>query len=486
MKHRYPLLVVAITTIGVGGSQVMGGCAAEPKSNSSSSGSSGSDGGGGTTSSGDGGTTSSSGSGGGGGTGGSTGPCELDCSQIQAPVCQLAQCNVQTGQCEVVPDDDGTTCDDGVFCTIDDACAAGLCAGGPANDCGMTPAECEEVVCDEQAQSCSGQALANGSTCTPTDLCQEGATCTNGLCSGTPKDCFFQPVPDDCHVSECNPQNGQCEPVAGNEGGACTDVNDLCTVGKTCTAGVCVGGSPMNCSQLTQGCVLGVCDTNTGQCTTQNLNNGDPCDDLDACTENETCQSGSCLGGQPVVQCVHSDGCCPSGCTATNDLDCACNLGKIRITELFIGGTDYIRLHNPTTCALDLDPMEIFFDDSSLTDLTFNMPTHVLAAGANVYVIESGATGTDTSTGSNITFSGTRGGAVILCDGPCSSSSNVVDVVAFSEGAPHGPLPAGISFSPAGLTGINETTQSYLRAATIGTTPNSLAAGWTMGAKTKP
>ncbi|RLB54517.1 MAG: hypothetical protein DRI90_20170 [Deltaproteobacteria bacterium] len=66
---------------------------------------------------GDGGSNSTSGSGGstssGGGEGGTTSgsggeggssPCAVDCSQIQAPECQVAQCNAQSGQCEVVAD----------------------------------------------------------------------------------------------------------------------------------------------------------------------------------------------------------------------------------------------------------------------------------------------------------------------------------------------------------------------------------------------
>ena len=130
-------------------------------------------------------------------------------------------------------------------------------------------------------------------------------------------------MPDDCHESVCNPQNGQCEPVPGNEGQPCTDANDLCTVNKTCASGVCQGGVAKDCSQLTQGCVLGVCDVNTGQCTTQNLNNGDPCDDLNPCTTGELCNNGACSGGTPVTACQNGDQCCPSNCTPQNDTDCA-------------------------------------------------------------------------------------------------------------------------------------------------------------------
>ncbi|MBW2456706.1 MAG: hypothetical protein JRI68_19475 [Deltaproteobacteria bacterium] len=306
------------------------GCASGQQTETDDNGSS-SSGTGGTSSGGGTGGTASGTGGSSSGTGGSSSNCDVDCTQIQAPMCQVAQCNEQTGQCEVVAESDGTSCDDGVFCTVDDACVAGICAPGPENDCGISPAACEVISCDEQSQTCASVASQNGDPCVdPNDLCLENATCLNGLCQGTAKDCFMQPVPDDCHISECNPQTGQCEPVVGNEGGPCTDANDLCTVSKTCAAGVCQGGSPKVCSQLTQGCVLGVCDVNSGQCTTQNLNNGDPCDDLDPCTSGELCTNGSCIGGTPVTQCIANDNCCPSGCTVNNDADCA-------ITDLDIG-----------------------------------------------------------------------------------------------------------------------------------------------------
>src|SRR5690606_13241213 len=171
----------------------------------------------------------------------------------------------------------------------------------------------------------------NGTACESTDLCQVGSTCVNGLCSGgTTKDCFFEPVPNDCHVAVCNPNTGMCEPVAGNEGMACTDLADLCTINKTCSGGNCTGGTPKDCSHLTMGCNLGICDTATGTCTTQAVMDGQLCDDLDACTTGEICNLGSCGNGTPVTTCSQTgDGCCPSNCTAVNDIDCACMTGSL-------------------------------------------------------------------------------------------------------------------------------------------------------------
>lgn len=273
--------------------------------------------------------------------------CGMDCSTIDTPACQVAVCNDGTyqgtvGQCVVVDDEDGTACDDGAFCTTDDSCQAGQCVGGPVNDCGMAAAECEEVVCDDDSDSCAIAAANEGMSCTSDDPCTVDASCSAGQCvGGTPKDCFFAPVPNECHVSVCNPNTGACEPVPGNENGACTDPNDLCTVDKTCTAGQCVGGQPKDCSQLTSGCNVGVCDPTTGVCGTMAAGEGNLCDDLDACTTGEICTSGVCGGGDPVTTCSQTgDGCCPSNCTDQNDYDCAC-------PGTFVNGT-CVYLTDPT------------------------------------------------------------------------------------------------------------------------------------------
>ncbi len=283
-------------------------------------------------SSGTGGTTSSSTSGSTGGSGGSGGSaCEVDCSLIETMPCQIGVCDEQTGECVIASDADGEPCDDSLFCTVDTVCSQGSCQGGSEHNCGWNPGPCDQVSCDEQSQTCSLSQLPNGTACLSDDLCLENTTCTNGTCGGgQAKDCFFFPVPNDCHVPECDSGTGQCVAVAGNEGQACTDPNDLCTVNMTCASGSCQGGQLLDCSYLDQGCIQGTCDVNNGQCTTEPAPNGSPCDDLDACTNGETCTGGNCSGGTSVMQCLAGDYCCPSNCTPQNDADCA-------ITELDIG-----------------------------------------------------------------------------------------------------------------------------------------------------
>lgn len=269
--------------------------------------------------------------GGDGGAGGVVGPCGQDCGAIATPQCYESVCNEgqhpgPVGQCVVVPVDGGT-CDDGAFCTTNDTCSGGVCVGGPPNDCGLRPGACDEVVCNESTDSCDLVAVANGAPCTSDDLCQVGTTCIGGACGGgTTKDCFFAPVPNECHVAVCNPTNGDCEPEPGNDGESCTDLSDLCTVGKTCASGSCTGGSPKDCSIMTQGCNVGICDTASGNCTPMPVGEGMACDDLNPCTTGEICTSGTCGGGTPVSQCIGGDLCCPMGCTEANDTDCGCTI----------------------------------------------------------------------------------------------------------------------------------------------------------------
>jgi hypothetical protein len=73
----------------------------------------------------------------GGGVGG--GPCTRT-------VCDAAGCRV-------VAEADGATCDDGLYCTIDDVCRAGVCGGAPRS-CDASVDACVTVACDESADAC--------------------------------------------------------------------------------------------------------------------------------------------------------------------------------------------------------------------------------------------------------------------------------------------------------------------------------------------
>ncbi len=198
----------------------------------------------------------------------------------------------------MIASDNGSECDDGQFCTINDACLEGVCVGGAANDCGMTAETCQVITCDEAGKICTQAAEPDGAACVSDNLCEVGASCTAGVCVGTINECFFAPVPDECHVALCNPSTGMCEPFVGNDGGSCTDPATPCTSNKYCDGGTCVGGQPKDCSSASSDCAVGVCDPNTGMCLPQALAVGSSCPSAtDSCNNGECDANGVC---QPV------------------------------------------------------------------------------------------------------------------------------------------------------------------------------------------
>lgn len=265
-------------------------------------------------------------SGGGGGTGGSAGggPCGMDCSTIETDQCLRAVCDEADGICVVEPATNGLACDDGLFCTIADRCFESDCLGGGQNLCGIDPLPCQNVICNEAAQDCSLQAKAEGADCDAPDLCIINAHCSGGSCEGEPRNCLYGQVPDECHVSECNPQNGECEPVIGNEGLPCVDPANPCQVDGICSGGVCTNTQPKNCSSETDPltCTVGVCNSSNGDCEGQVLPDNAACDDLNPCTFNERCLLGVCTPTGAILNCGPADGCCPVLCDENNDVDC--------------------------------------------------------------------------------------------------------------------------------------------------------------------
>ena len=191
----------------------------------------------------------------------------------------------------------------------------------------------------------------------------------------------------------------------------------------------------------------------------------------------EGCDDGGTMAG---------DG-CDATCQVENGFECTgepsvcgpCtpDAFDLRLTQLSIGD-DYVDLTNPSTCAIPLGGLNILFDDSSFTDLDFALPVQDILPGQTLRVFEPGGSG-DINTGSNIFFDVSRGGSALLCTGTCTGPSDVIDVVSFSEGEPAAALPPGVTFSPAGLSGmVNQFMEVYARVDFVGVSPNLLASDW--------
>jgi len=296
------------------------------------------------------------------GTGGADlGPCGIDCSQLDTPECTVAVCN--TGEvlgplftCIVIAAPKNTPCDDGKFCTLGDTCDGGSCVGGPQNNCGIKPDPCSAITCFEDSKSCDVTPVNDGSPCTPTNLCQVNGVCKIGECIGQPKDCSFSPL-SECNVVGCEPATGKCvgTPDPNKDNRPCVLTGDLCNIKRTCQNGQCSGGEPKDCSALTAGCQLGVCDPASGlcgqtpapvgtacsegiaECSVGTCNakgvcdpmsapDGGGCNDYNACTTADKCASGICVGGSPVADCsvYLQEGFenCSNGWTLGGDWEC--------------------------------------------------------------------------------------------------------------------------------------------------------------------
>ncbi len=207
------------------------------------------------------------------------------------------------------PDQNGQIlCDDGDACTTVDTCQAGVCTGGEPIEC-QAGDDCHGAVCNPQSGQCEYPVLEDGTACDDQDECTQGDTCQAGQCeSGQPVVCQAS---DQCHeAGQCDPQTGVCSDPQKQDGTTCDD-HDACTTTDTCQAGVCTGGDAIEC-EAPDDCHEAVCDPQSGQCEQSALQDGTACDDQDKCTQGDTCQAGQCESGQPVV-CQASDECHEAG-----------------------------------------------------------------------------------------------------------------------------------------------------------------------------
>ena len=221
-------------------------------------------------------------------------------------VCTDDKCN-GVGLCLHV--NNTVPCDDGNFCTLNDACASRVCVGAQRN-CSGAGDQCNNGVCDEMADACVPQPKADGVSCDDGDACTQGDSCLVGACVGA--DPVVCTALDQCHVAgECDPATGACSDPEKVDGVPCDD-GDGCTQADSCLAGICVGADPVMCTALDQCHVAGECDPATGVCSNPEVPDDTPCDDSDLCTLLDTCEQGVCGGADPVF-CTALDQCHVAG-----------------------------------------------------------------------------------------------------------------------------------------------------------------------------
>ena len=278
-----------------------------------------------------------------GGGDAASGPCTYaeDCTAF-SDTCNVGACI--NGACAKVAANDFTPCDDGKTCTQNDFCQAGVCSG-PARSCPASDS-CHVGSCDLDLDACIEVPGNDGNGCIDDDPCSLTGACSGGVCApGLPVDCSFLDGP--CSVGSCDPQIG-CVSDPQSDGAACDDFL-FCTVNDHCAGGICVG-VPNPCAPLGDICLIGACSEAAKACSAVPGNSGAVCNDHSTCTVGETCSNGLCNGGDPanpggacddgkacttadtcangtcsgtaVVACQSGDGCCPPGCDISVDDDC--------------------------------------------------------------------------------------------------------------------------------------------------------------------
>ena len=213
-------------------------------------------------------------------------------------------CDSTTGACSNPPVSDGTTCNDGSLCTTGDTCQAGVCKG-TAKTCTALDQCHVPGTCDGLTGLCSNPAAPNLTPCDDGDLCTPNDSCSNGLC--VPGGSTICTSLDPCKTSACLPSTGKCVDAPKVDGTACDD-DDECTQTDTCQSGSCVGGNPVKCSAKDSCHDAGTCDKQTGVCSDPDKTDGTACDDGSACTKSDSCQAGLCTGTAPVF-CAPPDQC---------------------------------------------------------------------------------------------------------------------------------------------------------------------------------
>jgi len=129
---------------------------------------------------------------GGSGAGGSEDLCaDVDCSHLDS-ACTMGVCDPSDGTCYEQAANEGQACNDGLNCTTNDACMAGVCEG-EAVICNA-PGTCSVSYCDEAAGGiCVDGDAPDGSVCDDMSVCTIQDGCVAGQCGGVPRRSFVMP-----------------------------------------------------------------------------------------------------------------------------------------------------------------------------------------------------------------------------------------------------------------------------------------------------
>jgi cysteine-rich repeat protein len=226
--------------------------------------------------------------------------CDASGACVGTPyVCAVGPCAVSSVpngvDCDVVPVEVGTACDDLVDTTQGDACdTAGECVGEPYV-CVLGPCD---VSSEPDGEGCVVIPVALGALCDDGDATTKGDVCDGGsLCAGAPYAC----EPAQCEASSV-PNGVDCDVLAVNAGVGCDD-DDLGTSADVCDGfGGCLG--------VSLSCEASACEVtsepNGVTCVATFMETGEACDDGVEETNDDACDGAGVCAGE-LTSCVPSE-----------------------------------------------------------------------------------------------------------------------------------------------------------------------------------
>lgn len=224
---------------------------------------------------------------------------ELDCAES-------GWCDSDVGDCVYDFKADGSSCEIDSACGGEGACVAGQCEleENPCDD--LNP--CTADICGANGD-CQNLPLEDGSLCEDTGACTV-STCKAGLCQAVPGAGCDDSNP--CTLDECD-ADGACSYTDLDDGASCGD-DDVCNGEELCQAGACEISDAPDCISNSP-CVDASCHPTLG-CLSDPKSDGDPCGDDDLCNGEDLCQAGVCETSAPL-SCGSDDECVNTSCAPT-------------------------------------------------------------------------------------------------------------------------------------------------------------------------
>ena len=276
-------------------------------------------------------------------------PCTTDlCDEsgtcVHAPGNPGALCRAAAGQCDVAETCTGSdaNCPADAKSTAPCRPAAGICdvaesCDGVSDDCPPDAFEPATTVCRpsagvcDVAENCTGTDAACPVDGKSTAECRSSAGVCDvaEMCDGVGNDCppdvhltsavICRPSADACDAEErCTGSANDCPPNLAQPDGTPCDDGNACTQTDICDSGSCTGTNLVVCAPLDPCHATGTCNPLTGACSNPERPDGTQCDDGNACTQSDACKDGVC-DGRAVRDCCLTDAECSDGIACTVD-----------------------------------------------------------------------------------------------------------------------------------------------------------------------